>query len=108
MHTLRRRGALPAEELAAALQDYIVVDIRDVSAWRGGHIAGALHLTVDDLSGRWSDPDPRLPVAVFAATDGDALVAAAALEARGRDAVVVSGGADAWRAAGGPLVTNKV
>lgn len=106
MHTLRRRGALTAEELQAALADYVVVDVRDLGAWRRGHIAGALHLSVEQLGGDWPDPDPRLPVAVFADDQHSARAAVKALQARGRDAVEVTGGSDAWRGAGRPFVTN--
>lgn len=107
MHTLRRRGSLTADELAAALADYVVVDVRDLAAWQRGHIAGALHLSAEQLRGDWADPDPRLPVAVFADDERDARAAVDTLETRGRDVVEVSGGAAAWRAAHRPFVTNR-
>jgi rhodanese-related sulfurtransferase len=107
MHTLRRHGSITADELASAPGDYVVVDIRDASDWDAGHIAGAIHLSVEELAGPWPDPDPRLPCVVFSTSEHDAGVAVDTLRRRGRDAISVRGGADAWLAEGLPLVTNK-
>lgn len=108
MHTLRRRGSLHPDELAASLDGYVVLDVRERSDWVAGHIAGSIHLPLDGLDDhRWDDSDRRLPVAVVANSDDDAQIAVRALQARDRDAVVLSGGTAAWRSSGHSLVTNK-
>jgi rhodanese-related sulfurtransferase len=107
MHSLLRTGRIEVDDLAAALRDYIVVDVRGARAFEDGHIAGALPLDPQAVLEGWHDPDPRLPVAVFAAHDDDAVDVAGLLISRGRDAVVVRGGERAWRAAGLCLVQNR-
>lgn len=107
MHTLRRTGSITAQDLSACLDGYVVVDVRDRTDWSTGHIAGSLHVPVDQLTSGWDDPDQRLPVAVFANSEHQAWEAVGILRGCGRDAVIVSGGARAWRAGGHCLVTNK-
>jgi rhodanese-related sulfurtransferase len=106
MHSVRRRGSLDPDELAASLHDYVVVDVRDRSGWTGGHIPGSIHLPIHRLdSGRIAD-DKRAPLAVLADDDGQAEVAVDVLVRHGWDALAITGGAPAWRAAGQCLVTN--
>jgi hypothetical protein len=50
--------------------------------------------------------DVRLPVAVLGEGDDDAEAAVGSLVEHGCDAITISGGARAWRAAGRCLVTN--
>jgi rhodanese-related sulfurtransferase len=107
MHSLLRRGWIDVDDLAAALRDYVVVDVRGAQAFEDGHIAGALSLGYPAMAEGWDDPDPRLPVAVFAEQDGEAVEVAEFLMHQGRDAVVVRGGVRAWRAAGLCLVRNR-
>ena len=107
MYSVRRRGSLDPDELAASLHDYVVVDVRDHSDWSGGHIPGSLHVPISNLDTGLIDDDKRSPLAVLADTDGQAEVAVGALVRQGWDAVRINGGAPAWRAAGQCLVTNR-
>jgi rhodanese-related sulfurtransferase len=107
MYSVRRRGSLDPDELAASLHDYVVVDVRDRSGWSGGHIPGSIHLPITNLDGDLIGDDKRSPLAVLADNDRQAEVAVGALVRRGWDAVTISGGAPAWRAAGQCLVTNR-
>jgi rhodanese-related sulfurtransferase len=107
MYTVRRRGSLAPDELAASLQDYVVVDVRDRSGWTGGHIPGSIHVPTPDLDSGSIDDDKRAPLAVLAENDGEAEAAVGVLVRQGWDAVTISGGAAAWRAAGQCLVTNR-
>jgi rhodanese-related sulfurtransferase len=106
MYSVRRRGSLDPDELAASLPDYVVVDVRDRSGWSGGHIPGSIHVPITHLDGVIVD-DKRAPLAVLADNDREAEVAVGALVRQGWDAVTISGGAPAWRAAGKCLVTNR-
>jgi rhodanese-related sulfurtransferase len=107
MHTLQRRGSVESDDLAAALGDYVVIDVRDRSEWAQGHIPGSAHVPLDVLRAGWSPIDTRLPVAVLADADVDADIAVALLVDRGCDAITIRGGAAAWRASGQCLVTNR-
>jgi rhodanese-related sulfurtransferase len=106
VHTLKRRGSVQPDDLAASLADYIVIDVRDRSQFELGHIPGSAHVPIDRLHAGWVLPDPRLPVAVLGEGDADAEAAAVLLAEHGRDAITISGGAQAWRAAGQCFVTN--
>jgi rhodanese-related sulfurtransferase len=107
MYSVRRNGALDPDELAASLHDYVVVDVRDRSGWRGGHIPGSIHVPINHLDAGLIGDDKRLPLAVLADSDRDAEVAVGALVRQGWDALTISGGAPAWRASGQCLVTNR-
>jgi rhodanese-related sulfurtransferase len=107
MYSVRRRGSLDPDELAASLHDYVVVDVRDRSGWSGGHIPGSIHVPINNLGGGLIDDDKRSPLAVLADNDREAEAAVGALLRQGWDAVTISGGAPAWRAAGQCLVTNR-
>ncbi|HEX6659949.1 MAG TPA: rhodanese-like domain-containing protein [Ilumatobacter sp.] len=107
MYSVRRRGSLDPDELAASLHDYVVVDVRDRSGWSGGHIPGSIHVPINNLDSDVIGDDKRSPLAVLADNDRQAEVAVGALVRRGWDAVTISGGAPAWRAAGQCFVTNR-
>ena len=107
MHSVRRRGSLAPDELAASLRDYVVVDVRDRSGWSGGHIPGSIHVPITHLDSGLITDDKRSPLAVLAEDDRQAATAVGALVSQGWDAVTITGGAPAWRAAGQCLVTNR-
>ena len=107
MYSVRRRGSLDPDELAASLHDYVVVDVRDRSGWSGGHIPGSIHVPINHIDAGLIADDKRSPLAVLAENDRDAEVAVGALLRRGWDAVTITGGEPAWRASGQVLVTNR-
>ena len=107
MYSVRRRGSLDPDELAASLHDYVVVDVRDRSDWSGGHIPGSIHVPITHLDSGLIEDDKRSPLAVLAGDDREAEAAVGTLVSHGWDAVSISGGAPAWRAAGQCLVTNR-
>jgi rhodanese-related sulfurtransferase len=107
MYSVRRRGSVDPDELAASLHDYVVVDVRDRSGWTGGHIPGSIHVPINHLDNGPIADDKRSPLAVLADDDRQAEAAVGTLVRRGWDAVTISGGAPAWRAAGQCLVINR-
>jgi rhodanese-related sulfurtransferase len=106
VHTLQRHGSVQPDDLAASLADYVVIDVRNRSQFELGHIPGSTHVPIDWLQAGWELPDKRVPVAVLGEGDTDAEAAAVLLAEQGRDAITISGGAQAWRAAGRCFVTN--
>jgi len=83
-----------------------VVDVRRDSEWEAGHIGGAAFMTLSQLSWRVNELDRDQPVAVYCKGGYRSIIAAGMLQRAGfRQIVDVTGGFDAWHAAGLPVVT---
>ena len=83
-----------------------VLDVREASEWRGGHVPGAIHIPAGQLPNR-VDEVPRGPLAVVCATGYRSIVASSFLRQAGFDeAAYVPGGTSAYAAAGFPLMTD--
>lgn len=94
--------ATTAHSLATDIQ---IVDVREDDEWAAGHIAGALHIPLAQLPQRLSELDPaRTPVTVCRA-GGRSARAHALLASAGRNAEDLTGGMQAWAAAGLPVST---
>lgn len=84
----------------------LVVDLRDATAFRTGHIRGSLHVPFKDLPARFTAPDPNARRALVLVDDSDELSHRAydLLVGRGFAWVyVMKGGMRAWRQASRPL-----
>lgn len=97
------------EELAEKLRSgegLRVVDLRSPSEWERGHLAGALHLPLPDLSRRIGELDGE-PLALVCGSGYRSTVAASLLERAGfRGLHNVIGGMRAWSGAGFATVSN--
>jgi rhodanese-related sulfurtransferase len=95
---------LSPERAAAAIDgDAELVDVRRDWEWEAGHIAGARHVEVNELSAR-ADELPRDRPVVFVCRVGSRSgMAAEAFRQAGWDAYHVDGGLHAWIEAGLPL-----
>jgi hydroxyacylglutathione hydrolase len=93
------------EELAGADGDLQVVDVRELSEWREGHIPGSLHRPYHDLHELPSELDPERPVAAICASGQRSATAASLLSAHGAREVihVVDGGVPLWGRLGHPV-----
>jgi hydroxyacylglutathione hydrolase len=99
--TLRRVPPVETVESGAT-----VLDVREDSEWRDGHIADALHIPGARLPDH-VDEVPDGPVLVICGSGYRSAIAASVLMAAGRDDVAhVVGGMDAYRSAGLPVVTD--
>lgn len=84
-----------------------VLDVRELSEWRDGHIAGAVHIPGAQLPGRLDDV-PAGPVAVVCGSGYRSAIAASLLLREGRDDVAhLVGGMDAYRSNGLPVQTER-
>jgi rhodanese-related sulfurtransferase len=81
-----------------------LVDVRRHDEWSAGHISGAHHVPLDELSNRVGELGDE-PVLFYCAVGDRARMAAEALTASGREAASVAGGLRAWRDAGRPIET---
>jgi rhodanese-related sulfurtransferase len=89
----------------------VLLDCREDDEWAAGHIAGAVHVPMNQLPNRLAyDPGILTPetriVAVCKVGSRSAHVAAW-LNQNGYDAVNLSGGMLAWAAAGRPMTTES-
>lgn len=81
-----------------------VVDVREAWEYDAGHVAGALHIALSELSERMADvPAEERWIAVCRSGNRSAR-AAALLASQGRDVVNLQGGLTRWHGHGYPLV----
>jgi hydroxyacylglutathione hydrolase len=84
-----------------------VLDVREDSEWRAGHIPGSLHVPYHDIRELPDGIDPDRPVAVICASGQRSAVAASLVKAHGAREVihVVNGGVPTWERLGFPIET---
>ena len=82
-----------------------VVDVREPVEWHYGHIEGALHIPLGELTSR-VDEVPEGQTLVVCKVGARSARAAMWLTQQGRDAVNLDGGLLDWQAAGRPLVSE--
>ena len=83
-----------------------VIDVRSAAEFAGGHIPGAIHLPLDQLTldhPALAKVDKSQPVYLVCAVGGRSSVAADRLAEAGYIAVNVDGGTNGWKAAGHPV-----
>jgi len=92
-----QRAAELLDEGAQAL------DVREDYEWDAGHLAGAKHVELTQLSSAAAEIDQARPVVVYCRVGERSGLAAEALRAAGFDAYNLAGGLAAWSADGRPL-----
>ncbi len=93
--------------LAAAQADgAVVLDVREPDEYVTGHVPSARLVPLAQLSGRARELPRNQRIYVVCASGSRSAVGADWLTSAGFDAVSVSGGTNAWRSAGYPLVTG--
>lgn len=88
---------------ACADQSSQIVDVREPIEWASGHIAGALHMPLGDLTSRIDELDRSRPVITICRSGHRSLAAADALIERGFTASSMTGGVLAWQKAKQPV-----
>lgn len=102
-------GAVPQMAPAAlarhiAAGDVHVLDVRNDAEWRTGHIRGATHVPLGRLTARLAEVPAGRPLVVQCRGGSRSAIAASLLRRLGRlDVANLTGGIDAWAAAGLPL-----
>ena len=91
-----------AETLSARA---VVLDVRTVGEFAGGHIAGAVNVPVGELSDRIGELEAwrGQEIAIICQSGGRSSRAAATLASRGFTVANVLGGMGAWRSEGRPV-----
>jgi len=82
----------------------VVLDVRGRSEWDAGHMPGAVHIPLAELPARLPEIPAGRPIAVHCQGGGRSAIAASVLRAAGASPVAnVTGGFEAWTAAGFPV-----
>ena len=103
-----RRITLNAIDAKHALDTgSVLVDVRGPGEWQAGHAPQAMHIPLDQLTRRLAElPADRNIIAVCRSGHRSA-IAAGQLRRHGRNASNLTGGMNAWAAAGLPMVTER-
>jgi rhodanese-related sulfurtransferase len=94
------------EELLGRLgeSEMVVLDVRTMPEWRGGHIPGAVHIPIEELAARYQELDPETETLVICAHGIRSAAAAQWLAQVGFEQVAnVRYGMSAWP---GPVETG--
>jgi rhodanese-related sulfurtransferase len=90
-----------------AEQKVVVVDVRSVDAYNGGHIKGAINLPLNKIqAGEYQDlpRDKRIITYCSCGAENSSAAASAALEKAGfKNGATLLGGTHAWRQSGGEM-----
>ena len=81
------------EMVAAGAQ---LVDVRADHEWEAGHLPGAVHIPLDELSQRAAEIDKDRPVILYCRGGNRSAMATTALAEAGYDAAKLSEGAVGW------------
>ena len=101
-----RIDAARAAQLIAA-RTAVVVDVRQNTEWKTGHIQGAIHIPLAQLASSLDQlPNGKTLVTVCRSGHRSA-IAARTLTRAGREAVSLRGGITAWGRAGLPINTRN-
>jgi hydroxyacylglutathione hydrolase len=77
-----------------------VLDVRGAGEWESGHLPGVPNIPLGYLHERWAELPPSRPLVVHCQSGGRSAIAISLLQARGREAINLTGGYDAWVRAG--------
>lgn len=100
-----RFSSVPTVDPADVPADATILDVREEEEWDAGHVEGSTHVPMSGLAGRVDEVPATDPLVVVCRMGGRSAQVAGWLRQQGREAVNLSGGLEAWQAAGRPLVT---
>lgn len=83
-----------------------VLDVREDDEWAGGHIPGAQHIPLGQLTARVDEVPDGTRVVCVCAVGGRSGRATGFLNAAGKDVVNLDGGMHQWAAAGRPVTAD--
>ncbi len=98
-----RIDQVEARALAARANDAVVLDVREDSEWRAGHLPGAMHIPYEQVAERAREIPAGRPVIAYCLSGIRSSLAASILEQKGRTTSNLRGGFTAWRNAGLPI-----
>jgi rhodanese-related sulfurtransferase len=84
----------------------MLLDVRNPDEWEAGHVEGSTWIPMNQIVERQGELPTDREIVVICKVGGRSARVAEALVAAGYDAANVAGGAEAWQAAGLPIVTS--
>ena len=84
----------------------VVIDVRKPGEYLAGHVPGAVHIPMGQLSGRTAELDRHAPVYVVCASGNRSAAMTDFLRTAGFDAYSVAGGTSGWARSGRPVVAG--
>jgi hydroxyacylglutathione hydrolase len=98
---------MPAAKIAA-MSDATIIDVRSEAEWNEGHIPGARHLPLTQLTARADELRDAQPIVVHCQGGARSSVAVSVLHASGiHDVTQADGGYAAWERTHGPAVAAE-
>ena len=92
-----------ARALELVKEGATVLDVREKSEWKSGHVVGAIHVALGNIDQAPKRLHQDRPVIVMCASGMRSRTAAKHLRGLGYDAASLSGGMSAWQRAGGAV-----
>lgn len=83
-----------------------LVDVRELDEWQAGHVDGALHIPLGELTARLGEL-PEGELVVVCRSGGRSARAVAWLNENGFDSTNLDGGMQAWAGTGRPMVSDS-
>src|SRR5213595_1160104 len=100
-------GVVPQVPAAEIPADAYLLDVREPDEWEAGHVPGALHIPLGELSARYLEIDCGSEVYVICRSGRRSDHAARARAGAGWRALNVSDGMIGWQAAGRPMTSES-
>jgi rhodanese-related sulfurtransferase len=96
----------PTEAKRRVEDGAMLLDVRNADEWEAGHVEGSTWIPMNQIVDRQGELPTEREIVAICKVGGRSGRVAEALVAAGYDAANVAGGAEAWQAAGFPIVTS--
>ncbi len=109
----RGEEALQIEQLdartaaARSAEGAVLLDVREIAEWEGGHVPGAIHMPYENIRERTHELPVGRQIVTYCASGIRSSLAASFLEVDGRHVANMRGGFTAWRNAKLPVSHDK-
>jgi rhodanese-related sulfurtransferase len=99
---------ITVQELGERLvdDDILLIDVREVHEYQGGHVPGAINIPMSVLPVRVHELPRSRPVHIICQSGGRSMQVSIWLERQGWTPVNVDGGTGTWVRAGGPILVR--
>jgi rhodanese-related sulfurtransferase len=102
----QRESVTPAEAKLALASGAVLVDVREQSEWQAGHAADAVHIPLGQISKRLGELPTDRQLILVCRSGHRSGIAVNVLSSNGIKATNLTGGMNAWTAAGLPTVNS--